>query len=96
MPCTFCCQLPVPAIRLTHTVLPTPAAYVQNGTVLVERKVVDASFRIETVGRQVCVTIWLNVLLVKIQMEYLLHTTFFFLNIGKVKIFVELRREYIA
>ena len=29
-------------------------------------------------------------------MEYLLHTTFFFLNIGKVKIFVELRREYIA
>lgn len=38
-------------------------------------------------------TIWLNVLLVKIQMEYLLHTTFFFLSIGKVEIFVELRRE---
>ena len=41
-------------------------------------------------------TIRLNVLLVKIQMEYLLHTTFFFPDTGKVKIFVELRREYIA
>lgn len=41
-------------------------------------------------------TIRLKVLLVKIQMENLLHATFFFLNIGKVKIFVELRREYVA